>query len=91
MVQKCKNKTLYIGVLYQKDETEDFVDILFVTMSQIVVNKEMENIKKYAQNTLKLKCEVNEEGYKIFKSINERSVLEVFVVERILVVGNNGS
>ena len=85
------NARLYIGVLHQRDEDDDFVDVKFITLSKEVAENELIQIKIYGVKTLKLKCVVDRENYILYKSLDERSVLEAFVVERILVVKKNGN
>ena len=85
------NTRLYIGVLHQRDEDDDFVDIKFITLSKDVADNELIKIKLYAVTTLRLKSVVDRENYILYKSSNERSVLEAFVVERIIVMKKNGN
>ena len=83
---KRRNITLYIGVLHQKNDEEDFADIKFITMTKEEANQELIQVKQYAIKTLRLMCIVDKEDYVLFKSIDETSILESFYVERILII-----
>ena len=91
MRAETENIMLYIGVLHQRDEDDDFVDIKYITLSKDVAYAELMQVKIYATKVLKLKCIVNRDNYVLCESLNERSVLEAFIVERILVVKKNGN
>ena len=83
---KRRNITLYIGVLHQKNDEEDFADIKFITMTKEEANQELIQVKQYAIKTLRLMCIVDKEDYVLFKSIDGTSILESFYVERILII-----
>ena len=80
------NVVLFIGVVHQRNDDEDFVDIKFITMSNETAIDELKQIKTYAVKTLKLKRTIERENYVLYKSINESEMLEAFIIERILVM-----
>lgn len=77
---------LYVGVLHLRDEEDDFVDIQFITTSKDKADDELNQLRVYATKTLKLKCVVERDDYILFKSPNERTMLEAFAVERLLIM-----
>ena len=83
------NVVLFIGVVHQRDEEEDFVDIKFITLSENVAVEELKQVKQYARKILKYKCAVERENYILYKSLDEKNMLEAFIVERIIVVRGN--
>jgi len=88
---KAKTVELYIGVVHQKDDEDDFVDIKFISLSKEQANIELLEVKEYAIKVLRLKCVVSRTDYVLFKSSNERSMLEAFYVERLIIVKGDSS
>ena len=83
---KRKTLTLYIGVIHQKNDEEDFADIRFITLTKDEANKELIQVKQFAVKVLRLKVIVENEDYIYCQSIDETSSLESFYVERMLIV-----
>ena len=82
------NLVLFIGVIHQRTDDDDFVDIKFITTSDETAIDELNQVKIYATKTLKFKKHIERENYILYKSKDEREMLESFIIERILVVRN---
>lgn len=83
---KRRNLTLFIGVIHQKSDEEDFADIRFITMTKEEANNELIQVKQYAIKVLRLKVVIENEDYIFCQSIDETSTLESFYVERMLII-----
>lgn len=83
---KRRNITLFIGVIHQKNDEEDFADIRFITMTKEEANNELLQVKQYAIKVLRLKVITENEDYIFCQSIDESNTLESFYVERMLII-----
>ena len=83
---KRRNLTLFIGVIHQKSDEEDFADIRFITMTKEEANNELLQVKQYAIKVLRLKVITENEDYIFCQSIDESNTLESFYVERMLII-----
>ena len=83
---KRRNLTLFIGVIHQKSDEEDFADIRFITMTKEEAKNELIQVKQYAVKALRLKVIIENEDYIFCQSIDESSSLESFYVERLLII-----
>lgn len=83
---KRRNITLFIGVIHQKNDEEDFADIRFITMTKEEANNELLQVKQYAIKVLRLKVITENEDYIFCQSIDESNSLESFYVERMLII-----
>ena len=83
---KRRNLTLFIGVIHQKNDEEDFADIRFIAMTKEEATSELMQVKQYAIKVLRLNCIIEKEDYIFCKSIDESNTLESFYVERMLII-----
>ena len=83
---KRRTITLFIGVIHQKNDAEDYADIKFITMTKEEANQELKQVKDYAVKVLRLMIKIENEDYILLKSIDENSILESFYIERIIII-----
>ena len=80
-----KSTSLFVGIIHQKDDKDDFVDVRFITINEKQAQIEMTIAKEYAIKKLKLKCVIERDNYAFFISNKKMKTYEVFYIERLII------
>ena len=90
MRMKQRKIVLYVGIIHSKTADDDAADIAFILDNLDEAIEEMKTIKRHILKSLNFKEKYEYEGYCLLTNLNETEKVEVFFVERIIVIkGDN--